>query len=61
MRGRAKQIVKDVLWQHGNVDVTAPKPHKLTMEPYTFDYVGETNTFAKFDLNPPAEGLSTHT
>ena len=33
----------------------------ITMKLCTFDYVGETNTFAKFGWNPPARGRSTHT
>ena len=58
MRGSAKQSVKDRL-PYGNKEILTPHCTEatlvVTMKLSTFDYVGKTNTLAKFGLN---QGIS---
>ena len=62
----ARSRVLRTAWvPYGNMETLTPHSSEtsefITMKLCTFDYVGETNTFAKFGWNPPARGRSTHT
>jgi len=61
----APSSVKDGLGSYGNMDTSTLHSSKTSddvmMRLCTFDYVRETNTFAKFGWTLPARGRSRHT
>ena len=60
-----RRVLRTAWVPYGNMETLTPHSSEtsefITMKLCTFDYVGETNTFAKFGWNPPARDRSTHT
>jgi len=58
------RVLITALVTYGNMEISTPHSSEIsqviTIKLCTFDYVRETNTFAKFGWNPPARGCSTH-
>jgi len=59
------RVLRTALVPYGNMETSTPHSSEtsqvITMKLCTFDYVRETNTFAKFGWKPRARGRSTHT
>jgi len=58
------RILRKAWVPYGNMETSTPHSsdtsQDIAMKLWMFDYVGKTNTFAKFGWNPPARGRSTH-